>query len=349
MLGIGLGLGGSVVGCSDAGSPPGDPADAAVDGSVGADAGDTGGAPDTSAGDVATDTGPDASTDAASDTSSDASGDTGSDTGSDTSTDVAADGAPDAAPLVPASDEFSSASTLSSYGDLYPSRHSIFDIGVTTAGALTLAPTLALHTTWYSDDTGPLVYKTVGADFVVETAVTVTRVGSSAAPSGNFNQAGLVIRDPATTYPGNARWIMYNVGHQDGRIAREAKWTRPSGGGPSLSTLYLNDTPGGSLTVQLRVCRFGGTFHFFHRHPSEGALIEEQFVTASTRVSGNGAGAATPGVSGAGPLRFTVPMATGLQVGLLAGTWEAPHDVKGTFDYLRFGTVASFADCTKAL
>ncbi|MBK7396084.1 MAG: hypothetical protein IPJ34_07205 [Myxococcales bacterium] len=252
--------------------------------------------------------------------------------------------------LAASSDEFGSASTLSSFGDLYPSRHSILDIGATTPGALTLAPTLALHTTWYSDDYGPLLYKNVSSDFVVETAVVVTRIGSSAAPSGNFNQAGLFVRDPATSYPGNARWLMYNVGHQDGRLAREAKWTRPATSGASLSTLYLNDTPGGSLTVQLRICRVGGTFHFFHRHPSESALVEEAFVASTTRVNGNGAGVATPGVSSSGgPLRFTVPMASAVQVGLMVGTWEPPHDVKGTFDYVRFSAVSSYAECTKAL
>jgi hypothetical protein len=200
---------------------------------------------------------------------------------------------------------------------------------------------------WYSDHVAPLLYVSVTGDFVAETDLIVgRRTDVSMPPVGDYNQAGFVVRDPATTSPGGARWIMYNMGFQQNSLAREAKTTRSSGG-MSLSTLYLTNTPAGAHAGKLRVCRLGSVVRMFHRHPGEGAFVEEAY-DGTTNVLGNGSGDATPGVVVGGAIRFDRPdLGPTLQVGLMVGNWGPPFDVSASFDYLRVEPAASVADCTK--
>jgi hypothetical protein len=251
------------------------------------------------------------------------------------------DGArPTAEASVPNGDEFDGpALTLT---DLFPALH---DVATVQNGKLTLAPVVAQHTHWYSDSRGPMVYRSVTGDFMVETDVTVGRRADIALPPrGTFSAAGFVVRDPASSAPGGEAWVMYNIGMQTGAAAREAKSTR-KGTSDSLSTLYLMET-GGGLTAKLRVCRLGSTFHFFHRMPGESSFVEEAFG-ATTSPQGNGASQSTPGVVPGGVIRFVrSDLPPTVQVGLVAGHWEQTLETRAEFDYLRFRSVSSLADCS---
>lgn len=323
-----------VAGCSSAEEAAPAAPDTATTGGDSAAVVDTGAPEDASATDSATETAPEVDTGTAPDTA----------TTPDAPVDTAiADTGPSLASL---SDEFSSAATLSLWSNLHPSRVQTLDIGASAAGHLTITPIALAQNAWYSDSYAPLIYKNVTGNFVVETSVRIgRRTDMALAPTGQFNQAGFVVRDAAGTSPGAQRWVMYNIGYQDSAVAREVKTTR-NGSPATLSTLYLNNTPAGSTVVRLRVCRIGSTFHFFHRHPSESAFVEEQY-TATTRVSGNGASMPTPGTSSGMPLRFLrTDLPATLQVGVMTGTWAAPHDARGEFDYVRFAPASSLADCT---
>jgi hypothetical protein len=206
-----------------------------------------------------------------------------------------------------------------------------------------LASSPVSHNHWYSDNQGPFLYTEVTGDFVAEVDVRVGRRDDlSLAPRGSFASAGLLVRDPASA-TGQQRWVMYNVGHQGGGIAREAKTTRPGNGGASPSTLFLNTViAGAGPTGKLRVCRVGSTLRFFHQHPGESDWIEEHFDAAATQVQPPGAGPTTPGVAG-GLLRFErADLPATVQVGLMAGVWDAPLETLATYDDFR---VRPTTDC----
>jgi hypothetical protein len=237
-------------------------------------------------------------------------------------------------------DEFQVAATLPDWSDLFPLRHDVLSIA---NDVMTIQPVQQNNNHWYSDDQGPLLFKTVSGNFVVETAVHVGRRDDINMPPGaSFNAAGFVIRDATSSSPRNQRWVMYNIGFQDSAIARETKTTVGAASGASLSTLYLNNTPGAVTLARLRVCRIGNTFHFFYRHPGDSAWIEETYG-AGTRVSGNGPNGQTMGQ----PLRFTrADMPASLQVGIMTGAWGGALNSRGEFDYVRFSEASQLSDCT---
>lgn len=242
------------------------------------------------------------------------------------------------------SDDFSGAQ-LAGWMDLFPNLHRTLSLA---AGRLTLDPVSVDQTHWFSDQHGPLLYKLVSGNFVVETDVRVGRQSDVLqAPRGQFSAGGFVLRDPQSVAPRGERWVMYNVGYQVSGPAREAKTTRP-GNPASLSTLYLMDS-GGVLSGRLRVCRLGSMLHFFHQLTGEAAWVEEAY-TAGTTPMGNGTGDATPGVVNGGVIRFDRPdLPSTLQVGVLAGNWAAPYETRAEFEYVRFATASTLADCTRPL
>lgn len=259
-------------------------------------------------------------------------------------------GAPD-----PRDDEFDSAGTLAGWSEYNAFKHASLDIGSTLAGFLTVVPTATSFNGWYSEYEGHLFYKTATGNFVVETLVTLgTATSRTTTPTlqDSYAQAGFVVRDPASTVHAQ-RWIMYNLGYQDSAVAREIKTTVPSGDGisDSLSTLHLNNTAGGANAGRLRVCRIGSDFRFFHLHPGEADWIEETYRStgpAPTRVLGNGP---KPPRTDDSPLSFSRPdMPATVQVGLYVGNYAPPPGgTRGDFDYIRFGSVAAAADCTRPL
>lgn len=234
---------------------------------------------------------------------------------------------------------------LTGWNDLFPTLHSTLSV---TGGQLRMAPLSVTHTHWYADDHGPMIYKNVTGNFIVEIDVQVGRATDiTQAPRGAYSAGGIVVRDPASSAPGNERWLMYNVGYQATAVAREAKTTRPGSPG-SVSTLYLIPS-GGVLSGKLRVCRQGGLFRFFHQLAGEPVFIEEAYENGTTPM-GNGAGQATPGVTVGGVIAFDRPdLPSTVQVGLIAGNYDPPYEVRADFNHVRFGPLGADRDCTVPL
>jgi hypothetical protein len=208
---------------------------------------------------------------------------------------------------------------------------------------------------WYSDRSGPLFYRVVSGDFMVDTEVrTVKAADGKTRPSGKFNSAGLLVRDPASD-TGNMRWVMYNIGQQDGFYGTEAKSTVPDtgewhfqrlAGFGSRSTLWLTPVPEGVVQARLRICRVGSEFRFFKQLPGSDGWSEEAY-SPRTKVLGNGADTPTDGVKEAGVIRFVRPdISPTVQVGLIANPGMAPSDGMGQFTGISFERISAFSDCT---
>lgn len=217
-------------------------------------------------------------------------------------------------------DDFSDAATLSRWQDLLPANHDSLAI---SGGKLRTTPTVRLRNHWFGDEQGVFLYQLVSGDFVVEVDVTAARRGDAgAAPRGEYSAGGLLLRDPKSRSPGQQRWVMYNLGYQPGGLAREVKDTRDS-----VSVLTLISS-GGQRSGRLRVCRLGRSIRFFHRMPGAAEWSEE---------SPNGSA-----------LRFDRPdLPERLQVGLMAGHWEAPLELAAEFESVRLLPATDAASCVR--
>ncbi len=209
---------------------------------------------------------------------------------------------------------------------------------------------------WYSDRSGPMLYRLVTGNFLVETrARSVLSADNARRPTASFNTSGLLVRDPSSTR-GNMRWLMYNFGQQDAFYGTEAKNTVPDFGGFNLqsaagfnsrSTLFLTKMPDGFVEADLRICRIGGEFRFFKRLAGSGRWVEER-QDESTTIQGNGASRPTPGVVPGGVIRFQRDDMPGtVQVGLISNPGFPPNDGESQFAYLRFKRITDFDACVR--
>lgn len=148
---------------------------------------------------------------------------------------------------------------------------------------------------WFSDSKGPLLYKDVTGNFMIETEVSIHRKdGQKSLPEGHYSSAGLLIRDSRGSQ-GQESWLMFNIGFQNQFYGRELKVTRPMNipkeknplydfGMHSLSTLYLlpeeNTKP-----MKLRVARIGGELRSYY---FSGGQWNEQKPQQGMEVFGNG-------------------------------------------------------------
>lgn len=222
------------------------------------------------------------------------------------------------------SDEFDDASTRSRWrlwqdvsGE--DPRHELLDIDQTHPGMLTIRPRAG---GWYAEHEGPLLYKLVDGDFLVETWVAASKVGDPDAPPDQpYNSAGLLVRDPNHA-PGRDNWVMYNVGRQDGRVASEGKTTVDS-----QSVLELVE---GARQGRLRICRLGSQLVLARQLDGEAAFTVTQRYDRGD----------LPGT---------------LQVGTIVNGWnslgpepnlDVAPDLEATFDYVRFSRPTTEADCT---
>ena len=207
---------------------------------------------------------------------------------------------------------------------------------------------------WYSDRSGPMFYRVVSGDFMVETrARAVLASDGTGRPTGAFNSTGLVVRDPSSDR-GAMRWLMYNFGQQDGFYGTEAKSTVPDTGGfhvqrlagfRSRSTLWLTPLPDGVVEASLRICRIGDEFRFFQRVAGADAWTEEAHG-AGTVVLGNGTGTPTPGVVENGVIRFVrADMPATVQVGLVSNPGMPPNDGESRFAGIAFTRIDGFEAC----
>jgi len=282
-----------------------------------------------SASETASETGSGAGTNPGSGPGPDSGADTSSGAGTESEADSAPDPDPDPETGQPASsalsDEFDDPSTLANWrqwhqvAEVEP-RHDLLDIDLTNPGMLTVRPRTS---GWFGDYEGPLLYKMIEGDFVIEAWVAASKIGDpSAPPDEQFNSVGLLARDPVTG-EGQANWIMASLGRQEGvRVASEGKTTVDS-----QSVLELIDGP---RRGRLRICRVGSRFVIARRLEGEGAFMETQSYD-----------------------RPDLPDT--LQVGMVATGWNSSvpqpdfsrtPDIEGTIDYVHFSAPASEADCT---
>jgi regulation of enolase protein 1 (concanavalin A-like superfamily) len=262
------------------------------------------------------------------------------------------------------SDEFNTASTLSNWSQLNSDLATTINIGSNVAGRLTAVAAPFFNNGWYGDNQGPLIYKNVTGDFVIEVYAREGRIDDvTAQPSGTFKQVGIVVKNPvsparqigtATTLvlpAGQQNWIMYNMGMLLSQFGREVKTTR-AGNPESLSTLFMNDNPAGVRTARMRVCRVGSNFYFYHRFDNQADWTEE-VLQSSTVVMGNGSSLPTPGLTSNAigtPLRFIrTDLPQTVQVGLIASNWDSPYNGRADFDYARFAAVSTQGDCIRDL
>lgn len=207
---------------------------------------------------------------------------------------------------------------------------------------------------WYSDTSGAMLYAYVSGDFMVETKVTSNQRSDLKKQSDSrYTSAGLIVRDPAST-AGKMRWMVFNVGSQDGFFGTEIKTTRDAPGGFSLdaltgnassSTWFSNRIEGSSNEAKLRICRVGPELRFFLMPAGKSTWSEEALTSSTVRAGIEGD---IPGLNANGPMRFQrADLPATLQVGLMANDIGNAATGEARFDYLRFSRISNFENCSK--
>ena len=187
--------------------------------------------------------------------------------------------------------------------------YEVVSIGKPRSGWLTIEPRPSNG--WYQDGMGPMLYKDLEGDFLVETrVVTHSRNAPDLPPRASYNSAGLIVRDPASE-KGKQNWVVVNVGQQDGFAGSEAKTTVNS-----RSNLELQR---GSHNGRLRLARIGSTVYALRMLDGEGEwkIIREME-------------------------RSDLPRR--VQVGIMCNGWTNRADLVAHFDYARFRVPNSKAD-----
>ncbi|MEM8764230.1 MAG: hypothetical protein AAGD88_10490 [Bacteroidota bacterium] len=148
---------------------------------------------------------------------------------------------------------------------------------------------------WFSDGKGPLLFELLNGDFMIETEVQIKRKnGKKGLPKGNYSSAGILIRNPNSTYA-HETWLMYNVGVQKSFYGNEIKVTRPLGahkkentmyylGMHSLSTLFLIPQAH-TKRLKLRVAKIGDELRCYF---NTGENWVEQKPDSKMELLGNG-------------------------------------------------------------
>ncbi len=206
---------------------------------------------------------------------------------------------------------------------------------------------------WYSDTSGSMLYAYTTGDLMVETKIKSNqRTDQKARSDSRYTSAGLIIRDPDSS-AGKMRWLVFNIGSQDGFFGTEVKTTRDSTGfsldsflgNSSLSTWYSNKIEGSSNEFQLRICRIGAEFRFYAK-PVTASNWQEEIISADTVKAGSEAPVA--GINGNGAIRLQRPdLPTTLQIGIMSNDIEVAGTSENHFDYLRFKRINNFELCTQ--
>ncbi len=216
------------------------------------------------------------------------------------------------APSGELSDEFEGSSLDASWSVVNPGN---FERTV-SGGALHLRPTT--NTLWWETTaSGALVHKLVTGNFKLTTAVRARRASSPNQPVGptDYQFGGIMARAPGG---GAESYVFVVVGDRGATLEVEAKSTRDG-----VSAVQGEAWPSGD--AQLRLCRVGARFHLYSR-PIDGGTwkVATQW----------------------GPPYDRPDLPETLQVGPIAYAWTNQPDLLASFDYARFATVASEADCT---
>jgi hypothetical protein len=124
-----------------------------------------------------------------------------------------------------------------------------------------LSLTLTRRALWFMSERGVLFYQPVSGNFKITAAVAAARASDpTRAPSGSVQLGGLMARNGESA---SENYVFIVVGYDVDGLSVETKTTRDSVSqwkGPSW----------GSGQAELRLCRFGDTFHLYKRHPDAG-------------------------------------------------------------------------------
>ena len=185
-----------------------------------------------------------------------------------------------------------------------------------SGGALHITPTT--NTLWWMGDaSGALVYKLVTGNFKATIAVRARRASDPTQPVGptDYQFGGIIARAPGGA---SQNYVFGVIGDRGPTLQVETKTTTND-----TSLVTAEDWPSGD--AQLRLCRVGSTFHVLSRPIGGGSwAIAAPF----------------------GPPYARPDLPATLQVGPIAYAWTNTPDLRASFDYAHFASVASDADCT---
>ena len=171
---------------------------------------------------------------------------------------------------------------------------------------------------WFHADEGPGLIKLVTGDFKVTANVRARRASNPSMPApGIYQFAGLIARDPAGS-TAHENYVFTVMGERGGWLTNETKNTIRSSSdvhGPNEGRKHAD--------AELRICRIGQVFRLYNRPPAGGPWKLESTYD-----------------------RKGAPLPETLEVGPIAYTYTNSPDLVGEFDYVRFGTVTTVADCT---
>ncbi len=233
-------------------------------------------------------------------------------------------------------DEFNDAATFGNWSNRQTventpatPQYSDFDINSSTAGNFVVIPT---QSSWYTASVAPYLYKSVSpsnGNFVISTKVNTRSIGSaSSAPGQTHNDAGILVRSPASATPGSAQvWQRYFLGFQGastgfsgpavGTVAEHNTSTLPG-------IVNRQTTPNSAFNLALRMCRIGNFFYLYRSSDESSWTMTNVFYNAS------------------------VPTST-VQIGLGAEARGVTADLRAEFDYIRGGVPTTYDDCLASL
>ena len=184
--------------------------------------------------------------------------------------------------LAALSDEFNDASTLANYqrvnsvegwnADKLEAR----DINVSRTGRMTMLPRTG---GWFNDYIGELSFKPVSGDFVVTTEVIPRNRAGTAAPSGEYSLAGLMIRTPTAHTTGATGWqlgqqnyvfLSMGAASNPGTYQFEVKNTLNSS-----SVLAISNAPAAQAEIQ--IARLGGAVITLRRDAGGQWLVHRRY------------------------------------------------------------------------
>ncbi len=180
---------------------------------------------------------------------------------------------------------------------------------------------------WFGDDVGPALTQRVRGNILAVLEVDAHRVGEpDLPPTGEFNSAGFLLRDPASSSPGNQNWIMWNTGSQgtsncvDGSttvdVGSEGKTTINSS-----SNLCLNP---GSHRGRLAICRVGPSVRLMRKLEGDDAWTEVHAYERSD-------------------------FPDELDIGVLANAWATGPDLHAEFGSIFFSVPANLDGCSASV
>lgn len=185
--------------------------------------------------------------------------------------------------LVPLSDEFDDARSLTTWKELatvegFPNRVQTLDVDTTSPGHLYLVPYTC---TWFQDYRGVFLFKEITGDFDVRTRIHATGKETEV-PVRHYSLTGLMARaprdiTPETWEPWQENWMFITTGYGDAHPRRAGKpqiETKTTKDSDSMLSLIVSRTG----WVELRMVRLGANFLMLYRFEGEDWKLSRRFV-----------------------------------------------------------------------